>query len=73
MAAAQLFAKAIYKEYKIVVISITVIIICIFVLIVLNSKNWWRVHLLFWWKFVVQMHRATVDIYKQLKNELFKQ
>ena len=73
IAAVSLFANAIYKEYKIVVISITVIIICIFVLIVLNSKNWWRVHLLFWWKFVVQMHRATVDIYKQLKNELFKQ
>ena len=72
MAAAQLFAKAIFKEYKIVVISIAIIIICILTWIIWNTKNWWRVHLSFCSKFLVQIFRAAVGIYKQLKNEILK-
>ncbi len=72
IAAASLFANAIYKEYKVVVISITVILLCILSWIIWNARNWWRVHLLFWWKFLIQMFRSAVDIYKRLKNEILK-
>ena len=72
IAAASLFENAIYKEYKIVVISIAVILICILAWIIWNARNWWRVHLLFCWKFSGEMVRAAVGIYKQLKNEILK-
>lgn len=72
IATAQLFAKAIYKEYKVVVISIIVIILCILAWIIWNTRNWWRRHLLFWLKFLIQIFRAGVGIYKQLKNEIVK-
>ncbi len=72
IAAAKLFAIAIYKEYKTVVISIAVIIICIFLWIIWNTRNWWKVHILFWMKLSGKTFIAAAGIYKQLKKEMFK-
>ena len=72
IAAAQLFADAIYKEYKVDVIIVIVIILCIFACIAWNIRGKCKIHLLFWWRFLVKLFKVGVDMYKQLKNDILK-
>ncbi|MEY8001112.1 metallophosphoesterase [Clostridium sp. Mt-5] len=72
IAAVQLFAKAIYKEYKTTVISILIIILSIIAWILWNTRNKWERGLLFWVKFLSQVFRTSITIYKQLKEDIFK-
>lgn len=69
LAAAQLFAKAIYKEYRTVIIAITIIIFCILGWVIWNTRNKWKLYLIFWGKFLSRLFREMIKIYKEVKKD----
>lgn len=72
IAAVQLFAKAIFKEYMTVVISISMILSGIIISILFNTRNTWKKYLIFFGKLIYQIFRAAVENYKKLRKDILR-
>lgn len=72
IAAVQLFASAIFKEYRTVVISIVIIILLLIGWILWNTRRSWKKYVLFWSKLILEIFRAASDNYRKLKKEILK-
>lgn len=72
LSAGQLFAKALYKEYKSFVIIITIIILCIICWIIWNTREKWKRHLLFWGKFLPRLFREAAKLYAEIKKDILQ-
>lgn len=69
LAAIQLFARAIYKEYRTIVLGIIIFVIAVLLWILWNTRNRWRKHINLWAKLIVDIFRFSVKKYKELKKE----
>lgn len=69
IAAVKLFARAIYKEYKSLVLGITVSILSILLLFLWNNKERFREFLSFWGRFITKVFKCFAETYKDLKNK----
>jgi hypothetical protein len=66
----QLFAKAIYIEYKAIVITVASIVILILVWILFNTRNSWIKYLVFVGKWLSEIFKVAVIKFKELKKDL---
>lgn len=71
LAAGQLFANALYKEYRTIVIAITAVILCIIAWLIWNNRYKWKTRLLFWGRFLTHLFKAAVELYKRTKEDIY--
>ncbi|MFT8313016.1 MAG: metallophosphoesterase [Clostridium sp.] len=69
IAAVQLFARAIYKEYKTSVLGIAIITIIVLLWLLWNSCNKWKKYILLWAKLLVDIFNFSVEKYRELKKK----
>jgi len=72
IAAGQLFANALYKEYKPTIITIEIITEIIIAWILWSSRNILKKYLIFWRKFLYQIYKSAKSSYKQLRQDILK-
>ena len=72
IAAAALFANALFIEYRTVVISIGLFILSILALIIWNKRKRLKIYIIFWAKFLSQIFKTILVKYREIKKDVFK-
>lgn len=70
-ASVQLFANALFKEYRTVVLIIIIIALVILGWILWNTRNRWKIYIVFWGKFLTRLFREGAKLYKEIKKDVF--
>lgn len=65
-----LFSKALYKEYKTVVLTIGTIIVALLGLILWNTHKKWIPYIVFFASWILEVFKLSIKKYKEMKENI---